>query len=700
MTSFGGLKLGAESTTDACGAGDVSNDATKFANDIMQTVLEYAADAVDTATEIDVAVDIEEDAKRVLVPAQNTYGINFNKAMDALAALLVRLPDELELIEVDQSTAQPPDLADIPEVDAVEISDFFGVSPTISIPDTPDALSADLPAEPEIVYPAVPTKPNYTQPTEPYLASVELPPVPAVSVPVFDEILVDEELLTPSNTFDFSVELYTSVLKDAVASGLLDEVQNGGYGLDPADEALLWARAREREQVAANQAIEDVMRTFSHSGFSMPPGALQSQIWKAQKEALNKTTSINREQTLERSNKYWEGKKFTYEQAQQLERLNIDLHNATQERSLNAAKATVQVAIDLFNANVTAYTARQERYKILAEVFDTVVRSEIAKVELYKAQVEGANVLVNVNRSQIDLYNARLASIQQIIDTYKTDVDAFNAISQVEKLKIEIFQAQVEAYVAEVEAKESEFKAYESQIRGEVSKVQAYEAEANAYRAVVDGQKAKIEASKLQLESYIETNKANVDIFEARSGVFNNIRQSQIAYNQSAGDGYKARASMFDAEIRGLIGAYGVNTDALQAQHQQQLATLAANTETAKLELSRIIDVARLQQEGRRAEADIARTLAASALSAVNCNASLSDSVSHSLSLAQSCSTNYSESVVDSNSNSNQVSASTSTSTANNTSHQTSSSTSHSTNYTTQTMAGGTKDELTTIEGT
>lgn len=694
MTSFGGLKLGSTASSDSCSQSEVSNEAVEFANDIMNTVLGYAKDAVNTATEIDVAVDVEEEAKRVYVPAQNTYGINFNKAMDALAALLARLPDELSLIEVDQSTAQPPDLEAIPEIEAVEISEFTGISPTISIPETPSALSAEVPGEPELVIPATPTKPNYTQPTAPYLASVELPPVPAISVPVFDEILVDEELLTPTNTFDFSVEAYSSVLKDAIASGLLYDIENGGYGLDPDDEALLWERAREREQLAANQMMDEAARTFSSSGFSMPTGAYQASVTKAHQEALNKITSINREQVIERSNKYWEGKKFTFEQARQFESMEIDLHNATQERSLNAAKATVQVSIDLFNANVTAYQARQERYKTLAEVFDITVKAEIAKIELYTAQVEGAKVLTEVNKSQIDLYNAQLAAIQQIVDTYKTDVEAFNSIAQVEKLRIEIFQAQVEAYVAEVEAKESEFKAYESQIRGEVSKVQAYEAEANAYSSVVDGQKARIEAAKLQLESYIETNKANVDIFEARSSVFNNIRQAQMGYNQSTSEGYKARASMFDAEIKGLIGAYGVNTDALQAQHQQQLATLSANTETAKLELSRIIDVARLQQEGRRAEADIARTLAASALSAVNCNASLSDSVSHSLSLSQSCSTGYSESVVDSNSNSNVVSDSTSNATTSNTSHQTSHSTSSATNYTSQHMSGGVTNHI------
>jgi len=103
-----------------------------------------------------------------------------------------------------------------------------------------------------------------------------------------------------------------------------------------------------------------------------------------------------------------EGKKFAFTSGLTLEQLLMNLHNAYWERCLNAAKAEVEMAIAIFNAQVARYNLKVQVYKVLAEVFEIRVRAEIVKVEMFKAQMEGAKVQAEVQKNQVEVYKAQM----------------------------------------------------------------------------------------------------------------------------------------------------------------------------------------------------------------------------------------------------------------------------------------------------
>jgi len=83
---------------------------------------------------------------------------------------------------------------------------------------------------------------------------------------------VEEDITAPTNAFEFNETQYSSVLKDAIYNGLLDEVQTGGYGLNPDDEEALWNRERDREAINAQFTIDEVKRNYSMTNFPIPTG--------------------------------------------------------------------------------------------------------------------------------------------------------------------------------------------------------------------------------------------------------------------------------------------------------------------------------------------------------------------------------------------------------------------------------------------
>ena len=573
------------------------------------------------------------------VPPIISTPIDFSIALDVLNWLIENLPPRPVFDPITWTPVVLTPLDPLPDIVDTAIPEFDVPMPTVTFNPAPDWVPpGEIPGRPTVLSYAAPDRPSITLPTEPVLSSVTIPTPQALDMPTFDESLLDEDLLTPTNTFNFNEVEYSSALKTAVASGLLTEIQNGGYGLNANDETLLFDREREREAKAGLSAVEETKKQFASLGFILPPGALVAAVNKATQEMLNKVSSINRELGLKRADLYWDGKKFTYQQAIQLESYLMNLHNSVQERTLNAAKAQIEVVINIFNAEVTRYKAKQERFVALAEVFKTKIQAELAKVEIYKAQMDGAKLEVEVNRSQIALYSERMNAVKVMMEIYKTDVDVFRVLSEVEKIKVDIFRAEVEAYVAEINAKKLEFEAYESSIKGELAKVETYKAQAGAYAAIIDGKKAAIESQKLKLTAYIEKNKGLIEVFTAQVAEQKANMDAQKTYIEAQADVYKADVAAFDAEVGALTEVYKAGAQARELEYRAQLQALTANVEIAKLWLEKVVKTAELLVETDKTRADLYKGLASSAMSAMNVNAGLSGSYNDSDSVSDTTS--------------------------------------------------------------
>lgn len=659
--SGGGDHSGVGDTTGV----DISIDgnlAGELAEKILRNALSIAEENAQLA--LDLAGDINSyvpDTSEVTFPDDISTPIDFNTAMDHLNYLLGRLAEQPTLLDISQDTASLGDIEDLPDINPPTIDDFTTPAPALEYDDKPLFVIPDTPLSPEIVHPTPPDYPTFTEPVEPVLAEINIPDPPVINIGEFEGVLDDEEIPQLTAEFDWSEEDYSSDLLDAMVAVLLRDIQNGSYGIEVTDEELMWQRSREREQQALNQRLEEVAREWSLGGFTMPPGAMNKAVEQAQQEALFKMASLNREQTLEHSNKYWDGKKFTIDQSRQVEQMLITYHSAVQERALNAARAQVETSVAIINAHIARYTAHQQRYLIQAQVFETTARAELAKVEIYKAQVDAVNALVGYNRSLVELYNAQLGAIKNLVDRYRVQVDAYNVQMNVEKLKIDIFATQVEAFVGIIRGKEAEFRAYEASVNGERAKAQAYEAEARAYEASVQGKRANIEAQVAVVNAYSTKNRDVIEVFRAENDSLNSVRQAQTAQNQSDVQLYQADVQRFAAEADAARKAFDLSSEIEENEYRVQLEALQASIENAKNQLYRVLEISKIRTESLRAAGDVHRSLAAAALSAINANASLSQSAGTSISRSfnqseqtskvtsysesRSCNLQYSESV-------------------------------------------------------
>lgn len=209
---------------------------------------------------------------------------------------------------------------------------------------------------------------------------------------------VDEE-------FSYTDPGYSSALRDPMIVKLLNDLVNGGYGIDTADEVSLWNRARDREAKLGQANIEELRRQASGTSFAMPQGALYAALEKARQEAMEKVSSVNRDIALKRADLYVEQRRRVIDQVLQTESQSIALYNAVQARTLESAQVRVQMAVALFDAGVKLFAAQQEEIKVQ---IDARLNSLQSLVNVYAADISAYAAYVNAVASgaQIDIANS------------------------------------------------------------------------------------------------------------------------------------------------------------------------------------------------------------------------------------------------------------------------------------------------------
>jgi hypothetical protein len=233
----------------------------------------------------------------------------------------------------------------------------------------------------------------------------------AVALPV-------DDLLAPTAVFTFAEAPYASILLDPLKAKLLDNLLNGGYGIEPADEIALFNRARDREVEAMMSRISDAGRAMAARGFPLPPGELSIHVDRAYQEMQDKVSDVSRDITLARNKLFVENRQFTVNQIRELEQITMNYWNSVQERAFNVARIAAEFAITVYNALIARYRARLEASKITSDVQLQMAQTETARVQ---ATLEGY-------RGQIVAYEANLRRLidpaRLQVDLYGHDVDA------------------------------------------------------------------------------------------------------------------------------------------------------------------------------------------------------------------------------------------------------------------------------------
>ena len=563
---------------------------------IIQTQLDFATDAVAGATVLidrltslaDSGVLVDPVVGEIPIP-----GYAFDVSQTSLDLLQSLFPSAIDVdpISATAPTFTPDTIDSLPDV---VVPDFTQTAPVLDIPAPPSTLLPSAPTAPAIGDTVLPDAPTLTFPVAPEISGITFPDVPSIEIPAFTSSLPVVDLVVPTNNFSFFEQLYQSSLLDALTAKLLADLENGGYGIEPDDEAALWDRARSRELENAMSEVEMLIANAAGRGFPLPPGDLNVSLQRSHQDTQNKISTLNRDIALKRADLYAENRRFTIEQAKQTEQILIGYHNSVMERALNVARATFDAVMKIYDAEAARFNSRLDAYKAEAQVFEARVRAAVSQIEIYRVQMQGKQIEAEVQRAQVDVYNARLNGINAVVNLYKARMEAAQVQANIEQLRIQAFRSLIDAYQAQVQAKVAEFNMFEAQIKGETARMQAFGEEVKAYTAIVDASKIRSDINIARLRAQLDEAAQHIKVFEVRMEAY----KTDISAQAQTID---AKVKVYGSQVQGASAEAGAISEAYRLDVARENLEFQRNVENAKI----AIEKAKISMESLLASAKI-----------------------------------------------------------------------------------------------
>jgi hypothetical protein len=545
---------------------------------------------------------------------------------------VIAKPDTPDTTFTDISVPSSPLIEDI-TIDAISGIPAFDVPAlVINLPAQPD-----MPAIPDVGEPApienipLPTAPSYVLPTLPTLQEAQVPSPPDQAMPPWEGTMPVDDLIIPTNTFNFSEGRYTSDLLEAAKLKLQNDVENGGTGLGADIETAIWDRNTERDAQAMQEAKDRIMSEWAERGFMLPDGVLTTMLLDVEKQYLDTRQTTSRDIAVKQAELALQNTQFAVQQSIALESQLIAYSSQIAERQLQSAKYLIDASIAIFNAAVTKYNANLDAYKTQAVVYETRVRAALAQAEIYKTQIEAAKLTLDMNDSRVELYKAQLVGVEQLINCYRTEMEAAKVKADVERLKLEAFKTRIDAYQAIVNLNVAEFNCYDSAIRGEATKAQIYATQVEGYKSRLEGVRieAAIANEKAQIQSELAKNKtvmyaSDIEAYKSRITAEKTRIEAIIQAYQGAIEMYKAESATDATRVESAVKAFS-------ARVQKAAAETEALIKDAEISLTAFTESQKLKGVLVESGSKVAAQLAASAMAATNASVSLGESDSKSV---------------------------------------------------------------------
>lgn len=537
-----------------------------------------------------------------------------------------------------------PNIDDSPDVTApptpvfTEAPEFDVVAPeTLTLPAQPVALDPSLspgtaPATIDLVVPAAP---DYVLPALPVFFDIVVPTLAPFEFSTFNGTDPGEAPGLPDlSSAGFTEEPYTPTLLNEVATKVADAL-NSGILLAAPIEAAIFQRSRERVDLAGAKARMQVAEEFSGRGFTMPPGALFGSMIEIEQKNQDSINDVNREATIKFSQDAIENVKFAIVQGIALEQILIGQHEAQMNRSVQVSKMLLDTHVALFNAEVSAYNAKIDRFKADASVFESVIAAEAKRIDAFKAEVEAQQAVAGINQAMADAYASEVKGVLGLVEIYNSTVAAVKAQAEIEATKIEAYKAEVGAFSERVKAKSVEWDGYVAATNAQVNLFKKYEIGVNAFsvrtNAWAEGERAKssryetdVRASTLKLEAYktrIQQVLATLQAEETRIS-------ATVAQIDGLSKMYVADGSIAAAES-------DANSRALQAIMAYSEARASSELSVAQTRIQNAVSVMQAKVSAINGAASAMTQLCSSAFSGVSFNAGVNASGSESVSFSK-----------------------------------------------------------------
>ena len=259
--------------------------------------------------------------------------------------------------------------------------------------------------------------------------------VPTITIPEYT-------LESPVAELLYDEAPYQSGLQDAIKTALIDFIANGGTGLSATVEDALWARARARQDILNERTYDEANEFFASRNYTIPAGALGGRLTEALAEQTRADAQLNFEIMIEQARLARAQSEHTMNASITLEGQDKELFNNTANRALDAAKAAVQVIIDIFDVKVREYIAKLDGNKLIVEAekikIDAIATANKSTVDVYVAEVEAYKTKIQME----------LGIVEMVAKVYGYKIAGYEAEAKVAALDLD---AQIKVYQARID---------------------------------------------------------------------------------------------------------------------------------------------------------------------------------------------------------------------------------------------------------
>lgn len=552
-------------------------------------------------------------------------------------------PDSTELDPNFAVAPIEPTIEDVAPIDTGTAPILSAVPPAIDLDiPLPSDLSAVPPTAPDLTAVTIPDDPVVNLPDVPTLLGISIPSAPTVTLPDFTAVMPIEPTDSSITPFSFTEPAYGDALLDAVKARLYAFVNGESTGLEPDVENAIWDRARDREYQTARTGIDEISVGFAARGFTMPQGAMLTALSNAYQNLRNKVSGLSRDIMIKQAELEQENRKAAFVNAINLEGQLLTYSNNIANRAFEVAKFASEVGVSILNARVALFNASVQAYVANVTAYKARIEAELAKLEIFKAELEGQKLIGELNLQNVQIYKERVNAALAEIEIFKAKLSAVELVTKVDTNRIEAFKGMVSAYGEQVRAKASEYDMYATRVKAEASKVDIYRSQVDAYTSEVTAFatliKSKIEQQAAEIKYKQE---APIELFKAKIAAYGEQIKAEASRLESLASIYESEIKSYSAEIDGEAKRVGAETDAYKAEVEYKTKEATLRMEEARMNLATLQQSIQLLLEAIKGGSSVAAQLAASAMSAVNLSASVSDSNSKSAGIQHSNQTEW-----------------------------------------------------------
>lgn len=525
-----------------------------------------------------------------------------------------------------------------------------GFSRQVEIPEFP-VFNGEAPAIRELTPPVfeagvIPELPPVSIPSSVGTVDVVLPPVPpllsltfasfdGVTLPPAPTDAVPDLLLVEPAPLDYTPGTqYTSALLTQLRTVLESRITNGGTGLPPDVEQAIWDRAREREIKALEDGVL-ALEAMEASGMAFPPGVYLDARIKLETEFGKTTIGLSRDIAIEQAKLELTNVQEALRVAVQLEGQYLQYISQWERLAFDAARTTVESAVQIYAAKVDAYKALVDAYRTKIAIYEASVRAELAKVEVYRARIAAEQAKADVNTALVAQYKVQVDAALSAVEVFKARVVGIQAQAALEQTKVQAYAEQIRAYTARANAYTAEVEGYRAATQTEIAKQDAYRTKVEAFRALVEATGRVADARIAEFNGYVNAYEAEVESARAAA-------QAQASAAQAAAAAYATDAERERTQAQATASHNEVLVKQWEATMTYQARMAEVGIAAAKANSDLYVSLRSISLDASKAAAQVAAQLGAAALNAFNWSNSYGISNVNSLSVSNSTSTSTS----------------------------------------------------------